>query len=582
MATTTFPTERLPPHRLRLSVLLAAMMLAAALLVWRLVYWQVLQHDHLAERARIQHTLDVQVPARRGAIFDSQGHLLAGNLSVSFVYAQPRQVREPEAAAAKLAPLLGTPPERLLSLLQERQRQYVRLTPRKVSPEVSDQIAALRLHGIFLEPTTRRVYPDGMAAAHVLGFADGENQGWNGVEGHHNNTVGGRPGRLRAERDTAGNEIGIGYRSFSPPQDGQDVVLTIDRTIQYLAERELERAIARHRATGGTIIVLRVKTGAILAMASRPAYDPNLYHEYASEQSLFLNPAIAQQYEPGSTFKVVTMAAALNERIVSAGTTVNDTGAVSIGGHTIRNWDGRANGVISMVGVLGRSSNVGASWVAQLLGRERFYKYVQAFGFGQPTGVDLQGEARGTVKDPASRDWGPADLATNSFGQAISVTPLQVAAAVGAIANNGVLMRPYVVEQVRDPVDGRVVRSARPQAVRQVVSPQTAKTVLGMLVSSLEEGETTGVLIPGYKVGGKTGTASIPIAGGYDPKWTIASFVGVALAHDPQVVILVKIDRPQDEPWGALIAKPVFGILASDLLLYLRIPPTEPPVVGRR
>jgi cell division protein FtsI/penicillin-binding protein 2 len=559
-----------------LIVLFSTVCLCALGIGGRLTYWQVLGAAPLQKKAAEQHALDEPVPATRGTIRDVNGDLLAGNMIVDYVYAQPNQIRGPEEVAAKLAPVLEVPAESLVPLLSDRKRQYIRLLGgRKLPPEKSDEVAKLRIPGIFLEQTTRRIYPENQLAAHLLGFVDGDNQGWYGLEGQYAAELAGQPGHIRAERDTAGNEIGFSDRQWQAPKDGVNVVLTIDRTIQYIAERELDRAIVQHRASGGTVIVMQPHTGAVLAMASRPAFDPNRYEEFAARTELFANPAVTFQYEPGSTFKLFTMAAALNERLVTPETTYNDSGALSLGGYTIRNWDGKANGVTTMVQLLEKSSNIGASWVAFRTGKERFYKYIAAFGFGQPTGIDLQGEATGTVKDPTSKDWYEVDLATNSFGQAVSVTPIQMVTAVSAIANGGMLMRPYVVDQVVDPHTGKV-QKAQPQIVRQVISRETAATLRTMMVSAVENGETRGTLVPGFKVGGKTGTASIPIAGGYDPNWTIASFVGLAPSDDPQFVVLVKIDRPQDEPWGSLIAKPAFGIIAQELTRYMKLRPTEP------
>src|SRR5688500_6676465 len=584
MATAALPAAPAAQRPLRLGFVFAMVCVLAAGLVARLVYWQVAEAVRLRSTIVKQHELDLIVPARRGSIYDGNHDLLAGTVSVDFVYAHPPQVRRPDEAASLLAPVLGVTPAELLPALSDKSRQYVRLLGgRKVSPEVSRKVAELRIPGIFLEPTTQRTYPGGQIAAHMLGFVDHEGVGWYGLEGQYGgNTggpVGGTPGRLRAERDTAGNEIGFAERHWQPPVDGMDLVLTIDRTIQYIAERELERAIAQHHASGGTVIVMDPKTGAVLAMASRPGFDPNKFDEFAGQVDLFANPAISLLYEPGSTFKIITMAAALGERVVTPETTYSDTGVLNIGGFTIRNWDQKANGITNMTQLLEKSSNIGASWLALTrLGADRFYRYVNAFGFGQPTGIDLQGEGRGIVRHNRAPGWSEVDLATNSFGQAISVTPMQVITAVAAIANGGIMMKPYVVKQVNDPTTGKVVSETQPQIVRQVLPRDAAQTLLAMLHSAAENGETRGTLVPGFKVAGKTGTAQIPdlVNGGYDPSLTIASFIGAVPADDPQFVILVKIDKPTAEPWGSLIAKPAFAVIAQEITRYKRLRPTEP------
>jgi cell division protein FtsI/penicillin-binding protein 2 len=556
------------------------MVLCALGIAGRLAYWQVAQAPVLQKKLNAQKTLDERVPAQRGRILDTNGDLLAGNLSVDYVYAAPGQIKDAAATAAKLAPALDTQPDALLPLLTDPDRAYVRLLDgRKLSPDESARVSALRLPGIFLEPTTMRVYPDKQLAAHLLGFVDGDSKGWYGLEGQYNEVVGGQPGHIRAERDTAGNEIGFSDRQFQAPVDGQDLVLTIDRTIQYIAERELDRAIVQHKASGGSVIVMQPHTGEILAMASRPTFDPNTYRDYGDHTEVFANPAVTLQYEPGSTFKIFTMAGALNDKIVTPETTYNDTGIYSVGGYALHNWDGKANGITNMTQLLEKSSNVGAATVSARMGKDRFYRYVSAFGFGQPTGIDLQGEATGTVKNPASKDWGNVDLATNAFGQGISVTPIQIITAASAVANGGIMMRPYVLRGVVDPATGKVVQKGQPQIVRQIVTRETASTLLTMLWNAAENGETKGSLVPGFHTAGKTGTASIPVNGAYDDNLTIASFVGMVPAENPQFVVLVRIDKPTDEPWGSLIAKPAFSIIAQELTRYLKMPATEPIVL---
>src|SRR5919199_611532 len=446
MAATTLPLPGdlpAPGRPLRLACLFGLICLCAAGIAARLAYWQVSQATPLRQKLNAQKTLDEQVPARRGSIRDANGDLLATNPSVDYVYASPGQIKNPEETAARLAPALDTEPDKLLPLLTDREHAYVRLlSGRKLTPEESQRVAGLRLPGIFLEPTTTRVYPDNQLAAHLLGFVDGESQGWYGLEGQYAEVVGGHPGHLRAERDTAGNEIGFSSREFQPPVDGQDLVLTIDRTIQYVAERELDRAIVQHKASGGSVIVMQPRTGEILAMASRPTFDPNTFGDFGDHPEVFTNPAVTSLYEPGSTFKIFTMAGALNDKVVTPETTYTDTGGFAVGGYVLHNWDGKANGVTNMTQLLEKSSNVGAATIATKLGKDAFYKYVSAFGFGRPTGVDLQGEATGLVKDPNAKDWGNVDLATNSFGQGISVTPIQLITAASAVANGGIMMRP--------------------------------------------------------------------------------------------------------------------------------------------
>lgn len=549
----------------------------------RLGWWQVVESARLTQRLEAQKLLDQPLPATRGAIRDTNGELLAGNLGAAFICAFPAQVRRPEEAAARLAPVLGTTPDAIMGALANKDATYVRLNQgRRVDQAVADQVAALRIAGIVVEPATRRTYPEHALAGQIVGFVDFDGRGRYGIEGQWDKELAGTPGRLRSEKDTVGHEIGIGLRDLRPPVDGLDTWLTIDRTIQYVAERELERAVIEQQADGGTVIVMNPRTGAILAMANRPSYDPNRYVDVAETPAIFQNPAISSIFEPGSTFKIVTMAAGIEERVVTPETAIDDTGVLSLGGFTIRNWDRKANGRITMVQALERSSNIAAATIAQRLGADRFQRYVTQFGFGARTGIDLQGEEVGQVKRIGSPEWSPVDLATNAFGQGIAATPIQVAAAMSAIANGGILMRPYVVRKVVDPIQGTVVSEARPQIVRQAISRDAAATMLQMLFRSAENGETRGTLVPGFRAAGKTGTASIPVDGTYSEDETIASFVGAVPADDPQFVILVKIDRPRLEPWGSLVAKPVFALVGQEVSRYLRLPRTEPipPVVA--
>jgi cell division protein FtsI/penicillin-binding protein 2 len=557
--------------------------LVALALVGRLAWWQVAQSARLTQRLEAQKLLDQPLPATRGTIRDVNGELLAGNLGAAFICAVPSQVRRPEEAAARLAPVLGVSQASIIEALSNRSAPYVRLNRgARVDQHIADEVAALRIGGIVVEPATKRTYPERSLAGQIIGYVDFDGQGQYGIEGKWEKQLAGTPGRLRSEKDTEGQEIGIGSRDLRPPIDGFDTHLTIDRTIQYIAERELERAVIEQRADGGTVIVMNPRSGAILAMASRPSYDPNRYEEVASTSEIFQNPAISSTYEPGSTFKIVTMAAGIEEKVITPETVIDDSGVLTLGGFTIRNWDRKANGRITITQALERSSNIAAATVAQRLGADRFQKYVTAFGFGARTGIDLQGEEIGIVKRVGTPAWSPTDVATNGFGQGIAVTPIQMAVAMSTIANGGIMMRPHVVQKIVDPVTGKVISETPLQIIRQSISRDASATMLQMLFRSAENGETRGTLVPGFQAAGKTGTASIPTNGVYTEDETIASFVGTVPANDPQFVILVKIDRPRVEPWGSLVAKPVFAMVGQEVSRYLRLARTEaiPPVVA--
>ncbi|MBZ0296502.1 MAG: penicillin-binding protein 2, partial [Anaerolineae bacterium] len=383
-----------------------------------------------------------------------------------------------------------------------------------------------------------------------------------GVEGHYQDQLAGR------ERDRLVSNI-----PFDVPQDdfyndhGNDVVLTIDRDIQFLAESELLRAITESGSVKGTIIIMNPRNGDILAMASYPTFDPN---DYANIQdtSVLVNPAISEQYEPGSVFKVLTMAAALDTGAVSPYDTYVDQGSIEIGGITVRNWDRAAHGVVDMTQILVQSLNVGVSTVALRMGPTDFYSALDRFGVGRPTGVDLQGEASGIMYVPGDSDWSESQLGTNSFGQGIAVTPLQMLTAVNAIANDGLMMQPHVFYKL---IDGDRVQTSQPSTLSRPISSQTAHTVRDMMVAVVRDGLDGNASVPGYNIAGKTGTAEIPSPVGYESGVSIASFVGFLPADNPQVSVLIKLDRPRDY-WGSQVAAPVFKRLAERLVILLKIP----------
>ena len=558
---------------LRRITFLSAVLFAFMLInVGQLFRWQVLEYDHLAGMARAEHDSYTEITPLRGTIRDHNGHILAMDVFEFEVSAAPPMITHPEELADRLAPLLGQPRSQILDLLKSDQ-PYVRLA-RRVPQEVGETIGSWGLSGIQVEPRPKRMCPENSLAAHVLGFVNETNNGYYGVEGYYNQILKGQAGEGRGERDPAGNYIPIGSYQMAPPQNGQDLVLTIDRTIQYMVERELEKAIARYGAESGTIIVMEPKTGSILAMASYPAYDPNHFADTPPER--FVNPSVSAHYEPGSVFKIITMAAGLDTGVITPQSTFYDSGSMEVGGRTIMNWDRRGHGLVTMTDVLAQSLNVGAAYVSTILGSERFYTYVRRFGFGRITEVDLASEGPGRLRLPGDGEWHESDLGTNSFGQGLAVTPLQMVTAVAAVANDGLMMKPHVVEKI---VDGQHVTPIQPVAVRRVISPQMAEQLTWMLTEAVQK-ETDLAAVPGYRIAGKTGTAQVPVPGGYHPYWTIASFIGYAPPEDPAFIVLVKIDKPTAEPWGSRVAAPVFKAVAEQLFTLLGIPPDKARGVG--
>ncbi len=542
-------------------------------LLFQIASIQLAQHDYYTAIAMDEHWGKKEDLAHRGAIRDRNGNPLATTSTVYDIYLAPGAIKSTELlskTAKTVSSLLQVPEDKFVALHSQPGPQAA-LLQANVPYDVGTKVTDLGLPGIRVEKAVRRTYPEGNLAPTVLGIVGKDQKGLMGMEAYYNADLAGKSGTVIYERDSVGNEIPLGFRERVAPQEGADLFLTIDRYIQRLAEREVDQAMKQHQPKTATIIVMDPKTGAILAMASRPSFDvtqPNLSD--ASQMDRMRNRAVSDLYEPGSTFKIIAMAAALQEGKVTPQSTMTDKGYVVKYGWTITNWDGRGNGLVNMTEVLKYSINVGMVWVSDQLGPDPFYKYVRSFGFGQPTSIDINGEAAGQYRRPEDDDWSPIDLATNSFGQAINVSPLQMITAVSAVANGGKLMRPYLVEKVVGPTGVRVFR---PVEVRRVLSPETARTLSGMLKKVVDEGLTKLARVPGYDMAGKTGTAQAMGVGGYSGQ-TIASFIGFGPLEDPRFIILVKIDEPKDDPWGSTVASPIFRSMAEQMLVYLRVPPS--------
>ncbi|HEY8490891.1 MAG TPA: penicillin-binding protein 2 [Dehalococcoidia bacterium] len=570
------PARREPSKR---RILIVGLVLAAATagLVGRLAYLQIVRHEVYAAAARDEHFGRDVVYARRGAILDRNGHPLATSVSTFDVYVDRRAWQDGQVAARaadQLAAILGRPAAEIYAAAGSGEGEY--LLARNIPYEQGLQIQSAGVRGVRLQPSHLRVYPEGDLATTLLGFLGRDEVGLTGVERDWNDVLMGEPGVILYDRDALGRPIGLSTRRVVPPEPGPDVVLTVDRNIQRMAEERLDRAIRESGATGGDVVVLDPYTGEILAMVSRPAFrfstldlnDPN-------QMDLYRPRAITDVYEPGSIMKLVTMAAGLDTGIITPGTTYEDTGYVSVGGWRIANWDYSVNGVQTMTDVLKKSLNTGSVWVAQALGPERLYHYLSAFGFGQPTGVGLSGEASGWYRQPDDPLWSESDLATNSFGQGMTATPLQVAAAVAAIANGGNLVRPYVVRETVGPDGSRVTR---PETVHRVISEATARTLRGMMNQVVDGVPGHLAQVEGYSVAGKSGTTSVLAQDGRYGQSTIASFVAFAPADDPVAVVLVKIDQPKGL-YGATVAAPVAADLLRGILTYMKVPPDKPEYV---
>ncbi len=565
-----------PRRRLRLvSVLLMGCLLV---IVAQLAQVQIVDHRFYIEWAEYQHVRRIVMDEPpRGKIRDRNGCLLAGNAVVYSIEAAPAYVVDAEDVAAALAPLLQMPAMRIRHLL-ESESSWVQVAP-QVSKEVGEQVAALELPGVTVRSLWTREYPEGALASHVLGFCNAEGVGFYGVEGFYDALL--QPERVEWEGpvDPASEQIPWAVAPVTLPQPGTELVLTLDRTVQAMVEEELARSVREYQADGGTIIVMDPRTFEILALASLPGYDPGRYIEFFGRNPLpFEDPAVSQQYEPGSVFKVLTVAAALDTGLVTPETTYYDQGWVEVGGVRVVNASRQAYGEQSVADILIKSLNVGAAWLSARMGPDTFYRYLQAFGIGRPTGVDLAGEVSGQLWLPEDYEhWHDSNLGTNAFGQGLAVTPIQMIAAVATVANDGARLRPHIVSRRIAP-DGAVLVS-QPVTEIQVVSPQTAQVLMEMMVRVVEEGVPQ-AKVEGYRVAGKTGTAQIPIPGGYDKEGTIASFIGMGPIPDPQIIILVKLDRPRTSSWGSQTAARAFQRLAAQLFVILGIPPDGGQMAG--
>jgi cell division protein FtsI/penicillin-binding protein 2 len=529
--------------------------------------------------------------ADRGLIFDRDGKLLATNNSLFFLEVETHQltdtsVKDISVVVAALLDLSQSDIRAQLVNSRESEDYYRIRLKQPISeggriPIRIDRVAAGILEkflddpfgpdltGLALVPTQERIYPAGELTGHVLGFVNQEGKGFFGVEGYYDDWLSGKP------VDIQKRFIPLEAGSQPDPTAGANLVLTIDLDIQQTAATALRNAIERTQAESGQIIIMDPQNGEILAMVAWPALDPENYEEWLVgeiDEELVVSPAVAGQYEPGSTFKALVMAAAINEGVVRPEDEFIDEGEIEIGGHIIRNWDGEAWGLQTMQGCMQYSLNTCLAFVGyHKLQAARFYAAMETFGIGSLTGIDMAGEVPGKMRIPGDPSWTESDLGTNSFGQGLSVTPIQLLTAVSAIANGGVMVLPHVVKEIVSP-QGEYWPKAT--VLGRPIQHETAQTITDMLFSALEA-ESSLSLVEGYKLAGKTGTAQLVTDFGYDPNLTIASFIGWGPIDDPRFVVYVRIDKPQNSPWGSVVAAPVFREVVERLVVQLGIPPED-------
>lgn len=558
--------------RKRLLLLAALLATWAVVVIARLVQIQIVRHEHYELRAQKQQERTVALTPVRGSIRDAKGRLLADSVVAESIYADPQAIDDPEETARKLAAVDGLKASRSEIEKRLRRRGEFAWIARQVSPETAAEVRRLGLKGVSLLEEHTRTYPKGELASNVIGYVGIDGEGLAGLEHGSDHSVRGRAGKVTLLRDARRGMYLVGGHGSHAPVDGHHVVLTIDEVIQFIAERALASAAAKYRAAGGVAVVMDPASGAVLAMASWPTFDPNRYGDASPAE--WRNRAVQDLYEPGSTFKIVTAAAGLEEGVVTPSDILDCApGYVEIAGVRIREHGGKQFGLLTFEDVLAQSSNVGTIRVGQMLGRERLYDYVRRFGFGEQTGIELPGEAAGIVRE--TRRWSQLSSATISMGQEVAATPLQVLTAAATIANGGMRPSPHLVRSIVDG-DGAVVDEPQRRPQVRVVSEKTAAVLNEMLKSSVTRGTGKAAAVDGHVVAGKTGTAQKAARGGYSPDRFVASFVGYVPADRPRLAILVAIDEPKGNHYGGVVAAPAFREIAEGALRYLGVEPSLP------
>jgi cell division protein FtsI (penicillin-binding protein 3) len=534
----------------------------------RLIFIQLFHSNYLSEIAKKQHNLFVELEPRRGTIFDANLKPQAVNISVDSLFASPSEIpdKDKEKIIRQLMPILNLDYAYLKDRLY-RKKSFIWLA-RKITPAQAEAIKKLKIKGLDFLKETKRCYPNGYLASHIIGFAGLDNNGLESLELHYDKFLKGEAGWAVSLRDARQRKLGL-YERMIPPKDGYDLVLTIDEVIQYIAERELDKAYKTFHAKGASIVVLDPHTGMILALANRPAFDLNDYKKASKEQ--VRNRSICDMFEPGSVFKIVTASAALEENRVSEDDRFFcENGAYRVANHVLH--DHTSHGWLSFREVIEQSSNIGTTKVAQMLGPDLVYKYTRLFGCGSKLGIDLPGEISGSIKE--ARFWSKTSIGAVPIGQEVGVTALQLASAISVIANGGQLMAPYVVKEVRDKY-GESIRKFSPTMLRKVISIDTAARMKKILAGVIENGTGKLAKVTGFTAAGKTGTAQkLEPNGSYSHNKFVASFIGFAPVEDPVVAIVVTLDEPHPYYFVGVVAAPVFKNVVADVLKYLKINPS--------
>lgn len=551
------------PKMSKIRLLLGFFILFYGVIVVRLFYLQLIRPisgtDYLSTR---------KILPERGIIYDRNNQPLVTNQIKYRLYVEPKKVTDEEMLKIKLAHVLQVD-EASIEAKLDMTKQWAAVYS-GITEEQRNTIQSLHLGGVGFDALPVRYYPEGSSSAHILGFVgknqDGDDVGNIGVEGFYDKDMAGLPGLIRSDRDLIDRPIFLGTQEKIDAENGRDLTLTIDKTVQEIIKRKLIEGVEKYKAKEGCVIVVQPYTLEILGLSCIPDFDPEHYWDF--DPASYSNSAISSLYEPGSTFKPFIMAAAMQEGLITPDTIMNEDGPVQEGEYNIRTWNNQYEGKITMTRILEKSSNVGMVWVGKKLGNQKLLSYIKKYGFGQLTGIDLQGEVSGYIKPKGQ--WYPIDYDTATFGQGLAVSPIQMIRAFASIINGGNLMMPHVVKKLAGNTSGQTIQS---QIITKIVSKDVSDKTKKMLVSTIENGETKYLKPKGYVVGGKTGTAQIAIQGHYDTSKTIASFIGFSPVEKPQFLALVILKEPSTSQWGSETAAPLFFEIAKELIVYYNIAP---------
>ncbi|EWG11851.1 stage V sporulation protein D [Cytobacillus firmus] len=560
--------------RKRLTAALFVGILVFFIIDLRLGYVQFFLGNVLTDGAKELWSRDIPFEPERGEIVDRNGVPLATNVSAPTVYVVPRQIKDPADAAEKLAAVLNMSKEKAYQLITKRASSVKIPEGQKISHEKAKEIRALEIEGIYIGEDSKRHYPFGNYLSHVLGFSGIDNQGLMGLELYYDEELKGKKGSVKFYANAKGERMNDMADDYKPPVDGMDLKLTIDSKIQTIVERELDIAQAEYNPDGIIAIAMNPNNGEVLAMASRPDFDPANFRNVPPE-IYNRNLPIWSTYEPGSTFKIITLAAALEEGKVDLEKDhFHDPGSVEVGGARLRCWKKGGHGSQTYLEVVQNSCNPGFVELGERLGKEKLFKYIRDFGFGEKTGIDLQGEGKGILFDLDRV--GPVEQATTAFGQGVSVTPIQQVAAISAAVNGGTLYTPYIAKELINPATGEILMKKSPEAKRKVISKETSDEIRKALESVVAKGSGKKAFVDGYRVGGKTGTAQKAQNGRYLENNHIVSFIGFAPADDPQLVVYVAVDNPKGTvQFGGVVAAPIVGEIMGDSLRAMGVKPRK-------